>query len=146
MAAMEKLCTLKIVGTYFCMLSTSGSTSFFRIAVIHDFIPDRRFVLGERYSLRYREPSSPRTPTGISLDCDGVCYGWIKEEYRTLVDQYLEAGKFVWCEVTKLENGFIRTDHRLGVIREWRFTTAICYVEELTTWMPDSFQSSSSLG
>jgi hypothetical protein len=28
-AAMEKLCTLKIVGTYFCMLSTSRSTYFF---------------------------------------------------------------------------------------------------------------------
>jgi hypothetical protein len=24
---------------------------FYRIAVTHDFIPDRRFVLGERYSL-----------------------------------------------------------------------------------------------
>jgi hypothetical protein len=50
----------------------------------------------------------------------------------------------VWCEVMKLENGFTKIDHRLNIIREWRFATAIRYIEELITWTPDSPQSSSS--
>jgi hypothetical protein len=126
------------ISTYYLL----GNLFILWVAVTLDFIPDRRFVLGERYNLCYREPSSPRTPTGISLDCDGVHYGWIKEEYRCLVDQYLEAGKSVWCQVTKLENGFTRVDHRLNVVREWRFATAVCYAEDLLTWMPEDSDSS----
>jgi hypothetical protein len=89
--ATEELCSVEIVGMYYRMLFTVADT-YFWIAVTHNVYPDRQFEIGGQYSLRYRKPSSPKVPTGISLDTDGVHYGWIREGCN-----YPPAGYFFGC-------------------------------------------------
>jgi hypothetical protein len=135
--ATEELCSVEIVGcTIACYLQ--WHILIFRIAVTHDFYPDRRFKIGGRNTLRYRKPSSPRVPTGISFDTDGVHYGWIREGCRAPIDRYLESGEILWCEVTWLGHRFQKFDNRLSAVREWRFATAICYRGHLPPQTTDS--------
>jgi hypothetical protein len=82
--------------------------------------------------LRHRKPSSPSVPTGISLDINGLHYGWVRDHCKTPIERCIENGQLVVCQVTQLGRRYTRIDRRLGAVREWRFATAICYIEDLT--------------
>ena len=59
------------------------------------------FALNHQYILKYREPTSPRHRTGISLcELDSTShFGWILVRDSAKIDSWMKAGVDIWCEV-----------------------------------------------
>lgn len=80
------------------------------------------YIVGHKYTLIHRQPSSPGIPIGISLldeDSQFHC-GWVKNADRRPVDAHLEAGRSVEGAVESLGRRWRQWDPRLGLKREWR--------------------------
>jgi hypothetical protein len=81
--------------------------------------------------LRHRKPSFTNVPTGISLNINGLYYGWVRDYYKTFIKRYIENGQLMVCQMTQLGRRYTRIDRRLNAVRKWRFATAICYIKDL---------------
>ena len=68
-------------------------------------------------------------PVGVSLDLDGVHFGWVRDRSRPLITPFLEAGREVRCTVLERGKRWKKWDNRLNIKREWHEGSGDCVIE-----------------